>query len=330
MPRRTAEASKAIRKAWEKEQKLVLSGKGTRDWTKEQQQSIIDVGIAYDDEGKAFEGQHMKSVEAYPEYQGEADNIQFLTRQEHLDAHGGNWNNPTNWYYNPNTKQRIDFGEGPFVAPVTIDLSTPVCVAGKTDDTVPKNADEERSVPNLESNETVNVPKRIDMDENPAEPSTTRGNMRKTLPVERSNWLTGVGQGLRGIAKKGRETAVNAWTFVRNNPEIIPAAIAIIHSGAKLVRSFSSQGQVSGGSNDYSEEGTDRFASEDDLFTDDDTNSEDSIDDGIEEETSGERQGSPKAPHRRKGFPRRYKSGKEVWVKPTIVHPDEYTGEDDT
>ena len=31
------ERNKAIRAAWEREQQLVLEGKGTRDWTEEQQ-----------------------------------------------------------------------------------------------------------------------------------------------------------------------------------------------------------------------------------------------------------------------------------------------------
>ena len=53
MSRRTAEASKAIRIAWEKEQQRVLEGRGTRAWTPEQQQSIIDKGKAYDEEGRA-------------------------------------------------------------------------------------------------------------------------------------------------------------------------------------------------------------------------------------------------------------------------------------
>lgn len=59
MSRRTADASKAIRLAWEKEQQRVLEGEGTRDWTEKQQQDIIDRGKAYDEDGKAFEGQHM-------------------------------------------------------------------------------------------------------------------------------------------------------------------------------------------------------------------------------------------------------------------------------
>ena len=112
MSRRTSEASKAIRLAWQKEQELVLEGKGTRDWTPEQQQDILDKdkGKAYDENGKAFEGHHMKSAEKYPEYQGEPDNIQFLTRPEHLAAHDGFFQNFTNGYYNPITGETKDFG----------------------------------------------------------------------------------------------------------------------------------------------------------------------------------------------------------------------------
>lgn len=91
MSRRTSESNKAILAAWNKEQELVLEGKGTREWTPRQQRDILEKGKAYDDNGKAFEGQHMKSAEMYPEYQGEPGNIQFLTRTEHLEAHDGNW-----------------------------------------------------------------------------------------------------------------------------------------------------------------------------------------------------------------------------------------------
>lgn len=55
----------------EKEQQRVLEGEGTRDWTEKQQQDIIDRGKAYDEDGKAFEGQHMKSAAEYPEFQGD-------------------------------------------------------------------------------------------------------------------------------------------------------------------------------------------------------------------------------------------------------------------
>ncbi len=45
-----------------------------------------------------IEGHHMKSVEAYPELQGDADNIQLLSRDEHTLAHEGSMRNPTNSY----------------------------------------------------------------------------------------------------------------------------------------------------------------------------------------------------------------------------------------
>ena len=126
MSRRTAESNKAILAAWNKEQELVQEGKGTREWTPQQQQDILKKGKAYDDNGKAFEGQHMKSAEMYPEYQGEPGNIQFLTRAEHLEAHDGNWQNPTNWYFNPVTKEKFDFGDGPFIVCEIIQLPEPI------------------------------------------------------------------------------------------------------------------------------------------------------------------------------------------------------------
>lgn len=128
MSRRTVEASKAIRLAWQRELELVQEGKGTRDWTEEQQRDILnpELGKAYDEDGKAFHGQHMKSVEKYPEYQGNPNNIQFLTQAEHLEAHQGNWQNPTNWYYNPVSKQFFAFGKCELIPCKIINLSTPV------------------------------------------------------------------------------------------------------------------------------------------------------------------------------------------------------------
>ena len=122
------ERNKAIRQAWEKEQQLVQEGKGTRDWTKEQQQDILnpDKGKAYDNKGRAFEGQHMKSAAEYPEYQGNPDNIQFLTRDEHLEAHKGSWQNPTNWYYNPITKEFTYFSDGEIIPCKIMELSNPI------------------------------------------------------------------------------------------------------------------------------------------------------------------------------------------------------------
>ena len=71
---RTSERNKAVATKWIIEQQLVREGKGTRDWTVDQQRDILERGKAYDDDGVAFEGQHMKSVAAYPDYAGDPDN----------------------------------------------------------------------------------------------------------------------------------------------------------------------------------------------------------------------------------------------------------------
>lgn len=137
------ERNKAVREAWNKELELVQEGKGTREWTPEQQKDILEKGRAYDENGKAFEGQHMKSAEMYPEYQGEPGNIQFLTRTEHLEAQDGNWQNPTNWYYNPVTKEKFDFGDGPFIPCEIIQLPEPI-ISLTRDSTIQENVIEEK------------------------------------------------------------------------------------------------------------------------------------------------------------------------------------------
>lgn len=106
---------KAIYQAWENEKQLVrTTGKGTRDWTPEEMQDLLSAKPGRGVTG--YEGQHMKSAEAYPEFVDVPDNIQFLKgRQmpvnEHINAHGGNYQNPTNWYYDPVSGNAIDFGD---------------------------------------------------------------------------------------------------------------------------------------------------------------------------------------------------------------------------
>lgn len=129
MSRRTAEASRAVKDAWERERRLVLKGKGTRDWVPEQQQAIVDKGRAYDNDGRAFQGHHMKSVKTYPEWQGDAGNIQFLTRDEHQEAHGGSFRNPTNGCYSPSTRMTSAFGDGKYVECSVINLSEPLYIS---------------------------------------------------------------------------------------------------------------------------------------------------------------------------------------------------------
>ncbi len=128
MSRRTAEASKGVRQAWLREQQLVLDGKGTRDWTPEEQRDICERGRAYDVDGRAYEGHHMQNVEGHPEYQGDSDNIQFLTRNEHFAAHNYDWKNPTNGYYDFVSGKTIDFGSQKYVSCEIKELSEPVCL----------------------------------------------------------------------------------------------------------------------------------------------------------------------------------------------------------
>lgn len=146
MSRRTAKANKAIADAWERELQLVSEGLGTRDWTPEQQKDILDRGKAYDDNGKAFEGHHMKSVEEYPEYQGDSDNIQFLSRPEHRAAHNGNFQIPTNGYYNPITGETNGFGESIYQPCAVIELSNPIKDRAFKEDEFSKKATDSKSI----------------------------------------------------------------------------------------------------------------------------------------------------------------------------------------
>lgn len=94
---------KAVRDAWSREKALVCQGKGTVNWNSEQQRELMEKGRV-----SGYEGQHMKSVSQYPEYASSADNIQFLTHEDHLAAHNmGNVNEQngyhsvTNGYFDP-------------------------------------------------------------------------------------------------------------------------------------------------------------------------------------------------------------------------------------
>ena len=184
MSRRTAEASKAIRLAWENERELISKGKGTRNWTPEQQQQILDEGRAKDDDGRAFEGHHMKNVSDHPEYQGEPGNIQFLSRNEHLNAHGGDWKNQTNGYYDPLTGQTKDFGLNEYEPCEVIELSEPI-VELHDDNQYETENDEET----IEPRETDSCDEEVD------EPSTSSTNEQKYYSSNSSNKET---ESLRG------------------------------------------------------------------------------------------------------------------------------------
>ena len=126
------QCAKAVQGFWNNERELIKQGQGTRDWSVQEQIEIMnfkpsggerknaaaptygqeqatEYGMSYD----KYEGQHMKSAEAHPDFQGDPDNIQALTRNEHQQAHGGDFRNPTNGYYDPQTGQIMDFGDNP-------------------------------------------------------------------------------------------------------------------------------------------------------------------------------------------------------------------------
>ena len=128
MARDRIACQKAIAEAWKREQQLVLEGKGTREWTEEQQLDIIELGKAFDDDGIAFEGQHMKSALAYPDQQGNPDNIQLLSKSEHLAAHKGDFRNPTNWHYDPVSLEFVDFGDNAPIACEAFELKEPIAI----------------------------------------------------------------------------------------------------------------------------------------------------------------------------------------------------------
>ena len=88
----------AVRNAWRREQTLVMTGHGTRNWTREEQKTLIEHGSI-----PGYQGHHMFSVKENGMEAGNSQNIQWLTAKEHLDAHGGDWKNQTIGYYDPNT-----------------------------------------------------------------------------------------------------------------------------------------------------------------------------------------------------------------------------------
>jgi hypothetical protein len=127
---------KAIRDALKYERELVTLGKGTRQWSLEQQKDILAGYRPRDVNGVAFEGHHMISVSEHPEYAGRADNIQWLNSDEHINgAHKGSTKNPTNGYYDPTTGEMTLF-EGEPVAPPVINLDEPLVLTQETTLTV--------------------------------------------------------------------------------------------------------------------------------------------------------------------------------------------------
>lgn len=122
---------RAVRQAWADEKKAVQEGKGSRDWTEEQQKQILENGRVHN-----YDGHHMRSVsygntrDEQFQIAGDKNNIQFLDtskeNNEHLAAHGGDTHNPTNGYYEVKTGKTYSFGNGRPNAPEKKELSHPI------------------------------------------------------------------------------------------------------------------------------------------------------------------------------------------------------------
>lgn len=132
MSNRNAESSKAIRQFWNNERNLVLQGEGTRQWDQKQQEAILDGGRPKDENGYSFHGHHMKSVSMYPEYQGDPNNIQALSKEEHLLAHSNCTQNATNGRFDYKTGVTHDFGDNPPTSCPIVKLHNPVISSKKT------------------------------------------------------------------------------------------------------------------------------------------------------------------------------------------------------
>lgn len=86
----------AVKKAWKAEADNVRNGGSgiTRTWTASQQNELLSTGKV-----SGFVGHHIKNVSDHLNLAGDPNNIQFLTRTEHLAAHFGNWRNTTEEFF---------------------------------------------------------------------------------------------------------------------------------------------------------------------------------------------------------------------------------------
>ncbi len=217
MSKRTADSNKAVANAWKKEKELVGKGQGTRDWTPDQQKDILNKGKAYDDNGKAFEGQHMKSVEKYPEFQNDWENIQFLTREEHKEAHHGNWKNPTNWYYDPLTKQYTDYGEGKYIPCEIIKLSDPIMPYKDESNDLGKDDSEEKPSSNTEKKA---IKAKVDP---PIKTKSANTKLREDKPItpKKESVINKLGENIKEGTKFVGNKIKQAADFISENPEIL-------------------------------------------------------------------------------------------------------------
>lgn len=126
-PSLSSARQKAVREAWAQERQYVLEGKGTRDWTPQQQNDIINGKTPKDEQGRPYEGHHMVSVSNSNELAGSKENIQFLSHDEHIQgAHQGKTRNKTEGRYDPDSGKTYKFTEKEPITPAPKELTNPV------------------------------------------------------------------------------------------------------------------------------------------------------------------------------------------------------------
>jgi hypothetical protein len=101
--------SDGVSLAWDYEAAdIKMGGSGSASWTPEQQQEIlnnrpeivnktkwIDGKPQHPGGVRGQEGHHINNVAGHEEQQVNPDNIEFMDSDAHKEAHGGNWQNPT-------------------------------------------------------------------------------------------------------------------------------------------------------------------------------------------------------------------------------------------
>lgn len=306
MSKRTSASHKAIRIAWERERELVSNGQGTRDWTPEQQKTILDPdrGKAYDENEVPFQGQHMKSVQEYPEHEGNPDNIQFLSRKEHLEAHKGNWQNPTNWYYDPVEKQFFDFGDSAPIPCKIIELSNPIIrVENRNTDTV---------VDEFKQTEKKHTSGTDPPNPNLSQSSSSNTSIRNAV-ISPEIKHTQKGNRFNSFFTGAKNAVKHLWKNYRS--EIISAAIVALPVALEAIASFSKSGDSSNTSRDIDTQpsspfnGNDFYQSVEDTFPDPPIITNNAVDD----DPSAEKRKSP-IPHNVNAKGQHYWiNGERVW-----------------
>lgn len=184
----------------------------------------------------------MKSVAEYPEYQGNPDNIQFLTKDEHLEAHKGSWQNPTNWYFNPDTKEFVDFGEGEPVQRKIIDLNDPISITSKATIEAPKSDTKENEISEPKNNSPPKNNSASDSDKINIKQSDTKEKVSPQIVKKAVKGKTENGfiKGLKTVGK----------FFVSHPVESLEIAAVVVGGVVEVVTSI--RGNSSGGNSIHS------------------------------------------------------------------------------